>query len=49
MLMVILISSIGPITHADAIDYHVGHPYKAVFLKIFEKRRFSFFLMDGIY
>ena len=32
MLMVILISSIGPITHADAIDYHVGHPYKAVFL-----------------
>ena len=28
MLISITISSIGPITHPDSLDYHVGYPYQ---------------------
>ena len=28
LLLIIIVSSIGPINHPDSIDYHIGYPYQ---------------------
>ena len=33
--VIIVLASVGPTTHADSIDYHVGHPFRLFFYKEF--------------